>query len=385
MGGARHNRCCTPVQMSDAGRVADQLGIPFYVLDTKQVFRDTVVQYYINKHRDGVTPNPCLECNRKIRFDWLLNNALALDADYLATGHYARVSRDIYGRWQLRRGYDARKDQSYVLSVLGQEQLARTMFPIGAYPKAEVRALAAELGLHAANRKDSQDLCFLGNGDYRDFLQMHAPDIMKPGPIVSTAGEILGEHQGLANYTIGQRKGLGISHHEPLFVLEMNPFKQALVVGTRDQLGRDRLIADGVNWIAGRAPVEPRRFRVKIRYQAQPQPAWVEPLKGSRIHVAFDEPPTGYHAGPGGGAVSGRHLPRRRRYSQASVCNPRLISTQDCQDPMREVFSEIQHKRGGSQYIRSVRKKREAFNSPLPQKSPKKPGERPYPSQKDRQ
>ena len=289
-GGAEHNRCCTPAQMSEAGRVAEKLGIPFYVLDSKEVFRDTVVEYFIEQHRAGITPNPCLECNRKIRFDWLLGNALALDADYLATGHYARISRDAGGSWQLRQGIDAQKDQSYVLSVLGQAQLARTLFPVGEYPKAEVRALAAEMGLDVASKKDSQDLCFLGNGDYRDFLQLHAPDVLIAGPIVNSAGEILGEHQGLAKYTIGQRKGLGISYREPLYVLAMNPFKNALIVGTRDELGCDELIAEAVNWIAGSAPAAPFYAAAKIRHQAQPQAAWVKPLPRGRARITFDEP-----------------------------------------------------------------------------------------------
>ena len=290
LGGAEHNRCCTPAQMSAAGRIAELLGIPFYVLDTKAVFRETVVQYFIDGHRAGDTPNPCLECNRQIRFDWLLNNALALDADYLATGHYARITEDPLGGWQLRKGIDAHKDQSYVLSVMGQAQLARTMFPVGDYPKADVRTQAVQMGLDLANKKDSQDLCFLGGNDYRDFLRLHAPDVLVPGPIVTSAGAVLGEHQGLANYTIGQRKGLGVSFREPLYVLAMNPYKNALVVGTRDQLGRDHLIAEVPNWISGIAPTAAFRANVKIRYQSQPQSAWVEPLEDGRIHIKFEDP-----------------------------------------------------------------------------------------------
>ena len=290
MGGAAHNRCCTPTQMSDARRIADQLGIPFYVLDTQDVFRGTVVQYFVDGHRSGDTPNPCLECNRRIRFEWLLNHARALDADYLATGHYARITRAADGGWLLRRGIDHNKDQSYVLSVLGQAQLSRAMFPVGEYPKARVRQLAAELGLDVAGRRDSQDLCFLGAGDYRDFLQLHAPDVMQAGPIVTTAGDLLGEHGGLANYTIGQRKGLGLSYHEPLYVLATNPLTNALIVGTRDQLGRDFLTAEGVNWISGAPPDSQFRAQVKIRYRAQPQPAEVVVASADSFQVRFDEP-----------------------------------------------------------------------------------------------
>ncbi len=290
MGGAAQNRCCTPRQMSDARRIADQLGIPFYVLDTQDIFRGTVVQYFIDGHRGGATPNPCLACNRHIRFEWLLNHALALDADYLATGHYARVSRDSDGGWRLRRGVDGGKDQSYVLSVLGQKQLAQTMFPVGEYPKPQVRAIAAELGLDVAGRRDSQDLCFLGKGDYRDFLRLHAPDVMRGGPILTTAGERLGEHQGLANYTIGQRKGLGISYREPLYVIATNPTRNALIVGTREQLGRDCLRAEGVNWVSGAPPDASFRAQVKIRYRAQPQPAEIIVTSADSIKVRFDEP-----------------------------------------------------------------------------------------------
>ena len=290
MGGAEHNRCCTPGQMQIAGRVADKLGIPFYALDSKDVFRDIVVQYFIDQHRAGYTPNPCLECNRHIRFDWLLRHAIALDADYLATGHYARIVENPTGPWQLKKGLDPDKDQSYVLSVMEQHQLSKTLFPVGEYPKAEVRRIASELGLDVANRKDSQDLCFLGNNDYRDFLGAHAPDVMIKGPIVTSAGEILGEHAGLSNYTIGQRKGLGVSYREPLYVLAMNPFRNALVVGTRDELGRDRLHAEHFNWISGVTPAEAFRAEVKIRYRSQPQMALVQPLDDGRVRIEFDVP-----------------------------------------------------------------------------------------------
>lgn len=289
LGGAEHNRCCTPDQMLIARTVAEKLGIPFYVLDSKAVFRDTVVQYFIDQHRAGVTPNPCLECNRHIRFDWLLRHAIALDADYLATGHYARISEDPAGTRQLMKGLDPGKDQSYVLSVMGQEQLSKTLFPVGEYPKAEVRRIAVELGMDLANRKDSQDLCFLGKSDYRDFLGAHAPDVMIKGPIVTKEGAVLGEHLGLAKYTIGQRKGLGISHHEPLYVLAMNPFKNALVVGARSELGRDHLMAERFNWISGVPPAEAFRAEVKIRYRSQPQGALVQPLGDGRALVEFDE------------------------------------------------------------------------------------------------
>lgn len=290
MGGAEHNRCCTPEQMDDARRIADHIGIPFYVLDTKDVFRATVVEYFINQHREGVTPNPCMECNRHIRFDYLLNNALALGADYLATGHYARIQKTSNGIFELCRGLDDHKDQSYVLSVMGQKQLSQTLFPIGEFPKPEVRALAARYGLNVESKKDSQDLCFLGKNDYRDFLQIHAPEIMKPGPIVLKTGQVVGQHEGLSHYTIGQRKGLGVTYPEPLYVIAMNPYRNALIVGTKNELGRDVLNAKRINWVSGITPQAPFRAQVKIRYKADAVEALVVPTSNDQVTIKFDTP-----------------------------------------------------------------------------------------------
>jgi tRNA-specific 2-thiouridylase len=290
MAGGAHNRCCTPDQMADARRIADKLGIPFYVLDTKEVFRTKIVEFFIDQHRQGVTPNPCLECNRHIRFDWLLKNALALDANYLATGHYARIDRDASGRYRLKKGVDDHKDQSYVLSVMGQEQLRHTMFPVGDFPKTEVRKIAEKFGLPTASKKDSQDLCFLGDGDYRRFLRAYAPDAMNAGPIVRKNGEVIGQHEGLANYTIGQRKGLGIFASEPLYVLGTNPAQNVLVVGTADELGQSSLTAKRVNWISGDIPTEPFYAEVKIRYKAKPVVGLIQPIGADRFSVQFDIP-----------------------------------------------------------------------------------------------
>jgi tRNA-specific 2-thiouridylase len=198
-GAKGYNRCCTPDQMADARYIADKLGIPFYVLDTRDVFKGTIVQFFVEQYSRGVTPNPCLECNRHIRFEWLLNNALALDADYLATGHYARIRQAADGKFQLLKGLDDAKDQSYVLSVMGQPQLSRTLFPVGEYAKPQVRDLAARFGLPVASKGDSQDLCFLADGDYRGFLRRHSPQmtgaqISAPGPI-RRDGRVLGQHR----------------------------------------------------------------------------------------------------------------------------------------------------------------------------------------------
>ncbi|NDJ75223.1 MAG: tRNA 2-thiouridine(34) synthase MnmA [Chloroflexi bacterium] len=283
------NRCCTPDQMADARRIADSLDIPFYVIDTQDVFRRTIVQFFIDRYAAGDTPNPCIECNRHIRFEWLLNHALALDADYLATGHYARVDHRPDGSARLLMGRDPRKDQSYVLSVLTQEKLRHVLFPIGEYEKSTVRDLAAKFGLPVAQKRDSQDLCFLADGDYRRFLRDHTPDSVQPGPILTRDGQELGQHQGLLNYTIGQRKGLGLGGPQPLYVLATDPDRNALIVGAREELGRSTLEAGRVNWVSGTAPESPFRAEVKIRYKAPPAPALVTPLSEDRFRVEFDD------------------------------------------------------------------------------------------------
>lgn len=286
-----HNRCCTPDQMADARRIAADLGIPFYVLDTRQVFRQQIVQFFIDQHAQGVTPNPCLACNRHIRFEWLLDNALSLGADYLATGHYARLSQSADGCVELRQAVTPEKDQSYVLSVLNQARLRHAMFPIGEFTKPQVREMAQRFGLPVASKGDSQDLCFLGDGDYRRFLREHGPgDLFAPGPIVMRDGTQLGEHIGLPNYTIGQRKGLGIAYHEPLYVLKLDTARNTLIVGTRDELGQDELTTGAFNWIAGTPPDGPFRAEVKIRYKARPVPATVAPLPDGAVQIRFDDP-----------------------------------------------------------------------------------------------
>lgn len=292
------NRCCTPDQMADAQRVADQLGIPFYVMDVKDHFRQTIVQYFIEQHELGRTPNPCIECNRQIRFTYLLNQALALDANYLATGHYAQVERSDTG-YQLRQGVDTHKDQSYVLHVLGQEHLAHALFPVGAYTKQEVRDLARKFNLPVATKHDSQDLCFLGDGDYRRFLREYSEKASQSGPILNLAGEQIGEHEGLPFYTIGQRKGLGVSTPDPVYVLQKDVSRNALIVGSRAALGQTRLWVRDVNWVSGISPQEPIAAQVKIRYKAAAVNAVVEVVENGRIQVQFSEPVFGITAGQG--------------------------------------------------------------------------------------
>jgi len=284
------NRCCSPDSMAQARRVAAKLDIPFYVIDAKDVFHKTVVQYFLDGYARGETPNPCLVCNRQIRWTFLLEHALALGAESMATGHYARIRKDDRGKSELLRAVDRTKDQSYVLHVLNQEKLARALFPVGDYPKTEIRAIAERHGLPTASRKDSQDLCFLAGDDYRNFLQRNAAEMLQPGPILTRDGRAVGRHNGLANYTIGQRKGLGIASPVPLYVLGKNTSANTLLVGIQEELGSRELTAREVNWLSGAAPREPLRADVKIRYTAKEAQAWVTPLEGDQAAVSFDAP-----------------------------------------------------------------------------------------------
>ncbi len=285
------NRCCTPDAMALARRVAAKLGIPFYALDAQESFRQTVVQAFLDGHLRGVTPNPCIFCNRQIRWGFMLEHAQALGADFLATGHYARVQpvAEDEGKVQLLRGLDEQKDQSYVLSALTQEQLAHSLFPLGAMRKPEVRARAADLGLPTAARPDSQDLCFLGETDQSQFLQRYAPSSLTPGDILNPAGQVIGRHTGLADYTIGQRKGLGIASAVPLYVIGKELAQNTLVVGPLEALGRAELTANQLNWI-GQPPREPIRVQAKIRYKASPAWANLTVLADGRAHLTFDQP-----------------------------------------------------------------------------------------------
>ncbi len=299
------NRCCTPDSMAQARRVAGILDIPFYVIDAKDVFRETVVEYFLEGYARGETPNPCLICNRKIRWTFLLDHALALGADFMATGHYARVRKvesDALSlskgrKVELLRGVDRNKDQSYVLHVLDQEKLKHALFPVGEYTKPEIRQIAEKHGLPTASRKDSQDLCFLAGEDYRNFLQRNAAEMLKPGEIVTREGQAIGSHNGLANYTIGQRKGLGVASPVPLYVITKDAVRNTLIVGTQEQLGSKELVARDVNWVSGETPREPFRAEVKIRYTAKEAEALITPNGEGQAQVTFDAPQRDITAG----------------------------------------------------------------------------------------
>jgi tRNA-specific 2-thiouridylase len=297
----RDNRCCTRDQMLDAHFVARQLGIPFKVVDVSDTFKRSIVDLFVDGYRSGITPNPCLACNRHIRFGFLLDTALSLGASKLATGHYAQVTQAPDGAYELRRGADAGKDQSYVLSMVTQRQLSHAAFPVGGYTKDEVREIAASFDLPVASKGDSQDLCFVADGDYRRFLREAAPESMHAGPIVLRSGEVVGQHEGLPNYTIGQRRGVGISWAEPLYVLAKRQAANTLVVGTRGELGRVEFSARDVNWISGDAPAGSLRAEVKIRYRSHPAWATVTPHGADRAAICLDEPLP--DVTPGQGAV----------------------------------------------------------------------------------
>lgn len=283
------NRCCTPDAMAQARRVAAVLDMPFYAIDAQETFHSHVVNYFIDGYAQGVTPNPCLVCNRHVRWTFLLERAFALGAQFMATGHYARLRKNDQERFELLKAVDTSKDQSYVLHVLDQERLSHALFPLGDYTKPQVRELARQFGLPVAERPESQDLCFLGNGDYRQFLHRNAQGVMKPGAILNKEGQLIGEHQGLAFYTIGQRKGLGVTSPEPLYVIDKDIQQNALIIGHKDDLGRSELVAAQMQWVSGMSLSEPIRAQVKIRYKAQEAWAWITPIEDQRVRIAFDQ------------------------------------------------------------------------------------------------
>jgi tRNA-specific 2-thiouridylase len=283
------NRCCTPQTRELAAQLAEQLGIPFHILDAQQAFRQAVVQRFLDGYSRGDTPNPCVYCNRYLKWDYLWQFAQSIGAEAIATGHYARLREGTDGTYELWKGVDATKDQTYFLSLLTQQQLAHTLFPLGEYTKLEVRQLAHARQLPSADAPESQDLCFLGKRDYRDFLREYAPQAVQPGEIVDRHGKVLGSHNGLAFYTIGQRKGLPASA-QALYVYEKDLEHNRLVVGTEDELGADSMQVREINWIAGNPPAEHFEAEVKIRFKAVPALAQVEVQPDGSAMVHFAKP-----------------------------------------------------------------------------------------------
>jgi tRNA-specific 2-thiouridylase len=311
-----HRRCCSVDDSEDARAVCDTLGISHYVLNFEREFAVSVVEYFCREYLRGRTPNPCLACNEHVKFRPLLAKALALEADYLATGHYCRIERNGHG-YELWRARDENKDQSYVLYVLGQQELSRLLFPLGDYTKPEVRRIAAKLGLPVADKPDSAEICFIPH-DYRQFLTQRFPQ--QPGDIVDGSGRVLGRHQGIGSYTVGQRRGLPArGGQKPLYVVGVDPMANTVTVGSHDELLSDVLWAEDIAFVSGEAPTGPLAVEAKIRYRSEPAPAFLTVSDG-HAEVRFQRPQRAitpgqavvFYQGPrvlGGGiiAASGRN------------------------------------------------------------------------------
>lgn len=300
--------CCTVEDRNDARVVAGRLGIPYYVVDFREEFERGVISNFVSEYVRGRTPNPCVACNSRVKFGVLLDRATALGADYVATGHYARIvfeeSAGGTGRYLLKRGLDGNKDQSYALWEMTQEELKRTVFPVGMLTKAQTRQVAESLAPRVADKKDSYEICFIQDRGHERFLRewtaKHPVDVeagllsikdpIRPGPIVDTDGRFLGEHRGHPLYTIGQRKGLGLAAGRPVYVVDIRPDTNTIVVGDDEDLLRDRLIADGVNWQSMEVPAGEVRGQAKIRYRQEATPAVITPVDPGAAQVVFEHP-----------------------------------------------------------------------------------------------
>ena len=283
-------RCCTLDDLHDARRVASTIGIPHYVLNLERQFQATVVDNFVSEYAAGRTPIPCSHCNSDLKFATLVDRAAGFGADIVATGHYARVERTADGRFRLLRGKDPQKDQSYFLFALTQAQLAHAAFPVGELNKSEVREYAHARGLPVADKPDSQEICFVPDGDYARFVEQRLPDRDRGGVITNTAGRVLGRHDGVHRYTVGQRKGLRLSSTTPLYVLEIKPDSRTVVVGDRESLETQHCAVHDVNWTAGVQPAGPIRVGVQIRHRHQPAAATVTPTREGHATVVFEAP-----------------------------------------------------------------------------------------------
>ena len=305
-------RCCSAEDVDDARRVCQVIGAPHYVQNFEREFKRHVIDRFVGEYERGRTPHPCLACNDKIKFDFLLRRALFLDADYIATGHYGRVRSNGRGL-KLLKGADGGKDQSYVLYTLRQAELRRLLLPVGEYPKAEIRKMAEEAGLPVAQKPDSQEICFIPDGDYREFVGQRSRPV--PGDFVDTSGSVIGTHPGIQFFTVGQRRGLGLNGNsgEPRYVVRIDASTNGVVLGREDELYRTDLWASDVNFISGEIPDEPVEVEAKIRYKATESPATVTAL-GDEAQVRFSKPqravtpgqPVVFYVGPrliGGGTI----------------------------------------------------------------------------------
>jgi len=283
-----------PPDSADAKLVADKIGVRFYALDFSAEI-DSLIRYFCDEYGKARTPNPCAVCNSKLKFGRLREYADSIGADYLATGHYARIEEQ-QGRWLLKRGADAEKDQSYMLFGLTQEQLSKAIFPLGELTKARVRTIARDLGLRVSDKPESQDICFVPGGDYRALLRDRCPAALKPGLIVDTSGRAVGRHRGLPYHTIGQRRGVGIAMGEPRYVVRLDAEKNEVVIGGEEDLLRRELVATGLNWIAFEEPTGEIECEAQIRYRHKPTKATVAQEDG-RARVAFHSPERGVAPG----------------------------------------------------------------------------------------
>lgn len=281
--------CCSLDDVEDARSVAYKLGMPFYVFNFTEAFRDTVIRKFIESYEKGITPNPCIDCNRYMKFDKLFERAKILGCDYIVTGHYARIEEE-NGKFVLKKALDETKDQSYVLYSMTQDQLVHTMFPLGSMQKTEVRAIAEESGFVNADKPDSQDICFVPNGDYASVIELQTGKESAEGNFVDKQGNNLGRHKGVIHYTIGQRKGLGVSSTEPLYVCNICPKDGNVVLGSNDDLFSREADVSDFNWISGEVPGSEFRCKAKIRYRQPEQWVTVIPTGADTVHIVFDEP-----------------------------------------------------------------------------------------------
>ena len=281
----------TPGDAEDAHAIAKKLGMPFYLFDHTAQFREKVVDAFVHCYEEGDTPNPCVECNRYLKFDTLLNEALQLGCTYIATGHYAKITKnDTTGRYLLHKAADETKDQSYFLSFLTQQQLAHIVFPLGELTKEQVREIAEKQGFLTARKRDSQDICFIPDGDYKAFLQRYTGKQYPNGDYLDLQGNVIGRHSGAVGYTIGQRKGLGIAMGEPVYVCDKDMNRNTVTLGKDRDLYRKALRADSWNWIPFPLLTQPISVMAKVRYRHTPQPATVYPEENGFARVEFDEP-----------------------------------------------------------------------------------------------
>jgi tRNA-specific 2-thiouridylase len=286
--------CCSLDAAKDAKQVAHSLGFPHYTLNFKDDFQHAVIDNFIEEYKNGRTPNPCIRCNQFVKFDLLLRKAREFGAEYVATGHYARLRREMSNegiKYKLFKGKDPKKDQSYVLYRLTQKQLAHTLFPLGEMTKEEVREKARELELNVAEKEESQEICFIEDDDYGRYIRENIPDAVKPGPILDKSGKVVGEHQGIAFYTIGQRKGIGAHKGEPKYVIALDPERNAVIIGDDRDLMRSELLAEDVTFISGEWPTGSLDITAKIRYNSVEAEAVLHVGdEGQKVRVVFKEP-----------------------------------------------------------------------------------------------